>query len=325
MNKAPLVSIVVPVYNVKEYLSECLDSILCQTYTNLEIILVDDGSTDCSADICDKYCKLDNRVSCIHKKNGGLSSSRNTGIEIAKGEYITFIDSDDILLGKEILSRIMETFEAENDIDVVQYDVLHKYTSSEEHKRTYPFTTYYSKKDILEGYLTQRIHVSCCDKVFKTSVFKDIRFPEKQISEDIATIPQIIDRINILKATPIGYYGYRYREGSITNSVLPYKKIVSILKSYSTYLKYAMGYKELRPIVLNVYTNTFWNYLSQIRMSYPEKMADIITHPFFIKLSLSEWLKYSKHKSLKAQICSFILCCFGPGNAMKFQRIFTGR
>ena len=91
----PLISVIVPIYKVEKYLNKCVDSIINQTYKNLEIILVDDGSPDSCPDICDKYEKKDNRVKVIHKKNGGLSDARNAGLDIANGEYISFIDSDD--------------------------------------------------------------------------------------------------------------------------------------------------------------------------------------------------------------------------------------
>ena len=90
-----LVSIVVPIYNVEKYLKKCIDSIINQTYKNIEIILVDDGSTDNCGKICDEYTKTDNRIVVIHKKNGGLSDARNAGLDIAKGKYIAFVDSDD--------------------------------------------------------------------------------------------------------------------------------------------------------------------------------------------------------------------------------------
>lgn len=97
MNVQPLISIVVPVYNVKQFLTKCLNSIISQTYSNLEIIVVDDGSTDGSATICDDYAKKDKRISVIHKENGGLASARNAGIDVAKGTYIGFVDSDDYI------------------------------------------------------------------------------------------------------------------------------------------------------------------------------------------------------------------------------------
>ena len=92
-----LVSIIVPIYNVEKYIKECIDSIINQTYKNLEIILVDDGSPDCCPKICDEYSKKDKRIKVIHKENGGLSSARNAGLDVAKGEYVSFIDSDDVV------------------------------------------------------------------------------------------------------------------------------------------------------------------------------------------------------------------------------------
>lgn len=320
----PLLSVIVPVFNVENYLKECIDSIQSQTYRNLEIILVDDGSTDKSGTICDNYAETDSRFIVLHKTNGGLSSSRNSGLEIASGEYVTFADSDDVIIGKNVFAEIMACFESDNSADVVQYDVIHKYTSSDEHKRIYPFKTYNSKSEILDGYLSQHIHVSCCDKVFRTSVFKNIRFPENQISEDIAIIPQIIDNITRLVASPIGFYGYRYRDGSITNSVLPYNKICSILNSYSTYLNYSMGYESgIARKALLTYVHVFWAYLSDIRRMYPTKCSDTCSHRFFIRLSFREWLKLCKGYSIKDKVRSYILCCLGPNSAFKFQRLLT--
>ena len=89
------ISVIVPVYNVENYLTRCVDSILSQTYKNIEILLIDDGSTDASGDICNEYCREDSRVSVVHQRNGGLASARNAGIDISTGEYLTFIDSDD--------------------------------------------------------------------------------------------------------------------------------------------------------------------------------------------------------------------------------------
>ena len=92
-----MISIIVPVYNVDKYIERCIQSIINQTYKNLEIILIDDGSTDKSGAICDKYSKIDNRINVIHKKNGGLSEARNVGLDIARGDYIGFVDSDDYI------------------------------------------------------------------------------------------------------------------------------------------------------------------------------------------------------------------------------------
>ena len=106
----PKVSIIVPVYNVEQYLRQCLDSILVQTFTDWECILVDDGSTDCSKDICDEFANKDSRFRVVHKKNGGVSSARNKGIELSRGVYITFVDADDTI-DKDVLSAVNKYFQ----------------------------------------------------------------------------------------------------------------------------------------------------------------------------------------------------------------------
>lgn len=320
---AALLSVIIPVYNVKDFLAECIDSILNQSYKEMEIILVDDGSTDGSSSICDEYARRDNRIKVIHKENGGLSSSRNAGLDVITGEYVTFVDSDDVIIGEDLYSNLLHRFEENPRLDVVQFDVIHKYTSSEQHTRNYPFKTYNSKIEILDGYLSQNIHVSCCDKIFKAEIFKHIRFPEKQISEDIAIIPQIIEKVNSLEACNLGYYGYRQREGSISNSTLPYNKICSILNSYSKYLKYAISIPQVQQKALKIYSRVFWAYISELRRHYPEKQADFQTKPYFISLSLSEWLHASKGLEPKDKLCSFLLCVMGIPSAFRFQSLFT--
>ncbi len=318
-----IISIIVPVYNVEDYISECIDSILTQTFSDWELILVDDGSTDSSGKICDEYALKDSRIKVIHKNNGGLSSARNAGLDIAKGEYITFIDSDDVIIGEDVFENIINCFVEDPEIDIVQYDVIHKWQSSEEHKRLYPFKTYYDKEDILKAYLTENIHVACWDKIFKAEIFKEIRFPLGQISEDIAIIPQIVENTNNLKATNIGYYGYRYRDGSITNSNLPYNKICSILESYYSYLKYAYTYKKLRSLCIEVYILIMWGACSRTRRNYPNKINEFCTNKFFIRLNLKEWLKICNKFTFDIIIKSFIACVLGPKWIFRIQKLFT--
>lgn len=316
-------SIIVPVYNVEEFVAECIDSILAQTFNDWELILVNDGSTDRSKQICEKYCELNSRIRLIDKENGGLSSARNAGIEQAQGEFITFIDSDDVIIGKDTLERLMRCFIDDDTLDAVQYDVIFKYLSPEEHRRIYEFKTYTSKEDILRGYLEEQIHVSCCDKVFRTNVFKDIRFPMGQISEDIAVIPQIVENIDKLKTTDIGYYGYRYREGSISKSALPFNKIMSILKSYYTYLNYAMQYESLHPLAVQIYANTIWQYASIVRICYPDKIEDFCQRVGTMHISITDWHKCSKGQSYKRKIYAFVTCVCGTKAVFAFQRFFT--
>ncbi len=323
-NEQPELSIVVPVYNVADYLEECVESIINQSYSNWELILVDDGSKDRSGEICDIYSNRDDRVKVIHKDNGGLSSARNAGLDAVRGIYVTFVDSDDVILGNDTFAKLMEILAEDKYLDAVQYDVIYKYLSDDQHKRSYPFKIYCNTESIMKGYLDQDIHVSCCDKIFKAHVFKDIRFPLHQISEDIAVIPQIVKRLNRLRTTNIGYYGYRYREGSISSSTLPYWKICSILGSYYKYLSYAMEYNALIPKAMEMYTQTFWQYLSIVRTRFPDKLKDFSNQTFFIRFGIKKWIKYGRFITLKKDLVrSFFLIVCGIIPTIIVQKLIT--
>ena len=118
-----MISIIIPVYNVSKYLDKCLKSVVTQTYSNIQIILVNDGSTDNSGEICEKWCKKDKRIEVIHKRNGGLSNARNVGIERAQGEYLMFVDSDDII--SDDLCELLHDRLLENNADLAICDTYH--------------------------------------------------------------------------------------------------------------------------------------------------------------------------------------------------------
>ena len=164
-----LISVIVPVYNVELYLKRCVDSILEQTYKNLEIILVDDGSTDNSGVICNTYAQVDNRIKVIHKKNGGLSDARNKGLDIANGKYVSFIDSDDWIEKSMYLDCIssLERYKA-NIIICRRYRAYDdKRKNIEEYKR-YPLNCLMSTEDALSNFMTfSGFDMSFCDKIFE--------------------------------------------------------------------------------------------------------------------------------------------------------------
>lgn len=319
----PKLSIIIPVYNVADYVSECVDSILSQSLKQVEIILVDDGSTDTSGFLCDQYAQRFPNIRVIHKKNGGLSSARNAGLDIQKGEYITFVDSDDVIVGTDTFMRVMACFQEDQNLDVVQYDVIHQYLSDEAHKRNYPFKTYKNKEAILEGYLRGHIHVSCCDKVFRSEVFSDIRFPIGEISEDIAVIPSIIKNVNRLKTANIGYYGYRYREGSISTATLPYGNICSILRSYYAYLNYAILYKRLQTLAVSLFANLMWDYVSLIRQKYPEQEKEFCDMVDNIPLSFGKWCSLTWRLTPPQGVKVYVVCVLGIRWVFAVQRFLT--
>ena len=218
MNK--LISVIVPVYNVEKYINRCVDSIRSQSYSNIEIILVDDGSTDGSSAICDEYKVLDARIKVIHKKNGGLSSARNTGIECANGEFFSFIDSDDYIESNMIEHMMQVARDYKADIVTIGRRNVYEDIDLED---TYEFVTdsivVFDPQNAIKNILTrQNIDVSVCDKIFSKELFGEIRFPIGETNEDSAIIFNLIRKSSIVVHASGYGYNYVHREKSITTT-----------------------------------------------------------------------------------------------------------
>lgn len=219
MNKTPLVSIIIPVYNVEKYLERCIQSVRSQTYNNIEIILIDDGSPDNSPMICDRFRELDERIIVVHKKNGGLSDARNAGVQISKGDYITFIDSDD-LVSEDYISYLLNLCEKNGaDISCCNYlrfsDDLPVDTIKYQEK-----SIVLSPIETCEGLFSQYydILVTACWKLYKSSIIKSYPFPVGYTHEDEATTFKFYYNAN---RTVIGNkpcYKYYQNPNSITKS-----------------------------------------------------------------------------------------------------------
>lgn len=219
MPKNPILSIVVPVYKVENYLAECLDSILASTFTDFEILLVDDGSPDTCPAICDEYAKKDTRIKVVHKENGGLSSARNAGLDIAQGKYIGFVDSDDRIL-PEMYEHMISALEKE-DADIVccgmrllRDDGIVKYF------KAWPKETQvYTETDCLWLLLSPN---GCGDfymnKLFRNKFFDDFRLPEGKVFEDIYSMHLIFEASEKTVFLPEGLYEYRKLEDSLSHS-----------------------------------------------------------------------------------------------------------
>ena len=203
-----LVSVIVPIYNVEEYLNQCVQSIRQQSYHNLEIILIDDGSPDKCGEMCDGYANEDSRVKVIHKQNGGLSDARNAGIEAATGEYITFIDSDDFIM-QDMIECLMEVMNSEN-VDIVQcsftrdadYAMVEKERDSDLREKY----NIYSENRMVAYVKGQTIATMAWGKIYKTLLFREIRFPKGRIHEDVFTTYKLIHEANSIAVTD--YIGY---------------------------------------------------------------------------------------------------------------------
>jgi glycosyltransferase involved in cell wall biosynthesis len=214
-----LISIIVPVYNIKQYIQNCIKSLLNQTYKNIEIILVDDGSTDGSDELCNKIKNTDIRIKVIHKVNGGLSSARNAGIDIASGDYVMFVDGDDYLAENavEILLKKNENYNA----DIVQFyyeetnDKYRKIYDDGAGEELYINDT----KTMFElMYKIGGTAVSACTKLYKRSLFKELRFKEGILHEDEYMSTYMLQKAESILYISNKLYFYVVRQGSIINS-----------------------------------------------------------------------------------------------------------
>lgn len=253
-----LISIIVPIYNVENYLVECIESIINQTYENIEIILVNDGSTDRCGEICDYYKKKDFRIKIIHKKNGGLSDARNAGLNIAKGKYVGFVDGDDWISKTmfENLYNCCKNFDTSISTCgriIVNDNITQKRKFESEAK------VISSEKALDEILLGKSMDVAMWDKLYNINLFDDIRFPVNEKNEDIAVFYKLIDKVNEVSHCGTCEYYYRNRPGSITklkysedDSKVIFKNLYEL--EYFLKMKYPnLIYSYNRYRVMNIY------------------------------------------------------------------------
>lgn len=220
-----LISVIVPVYNVEAYIFKCINSITSQTYHNLEIILVDDGSPDRCGEICDEFAKKDNRVIVIHKENGGLADARNAGLDRAKGDYISFIDSDDFI-ENDMYEKMISACESEKaDISVCgRFDIIDG--SKIESRYSFQGEKIWTNKEAIKNLLTwNNMDSSACDKLYQRELFQNIRFPFGKYNEDIFTMIKILDQANKIVHIGESKYYYNHRPGSITTMTFSNKHL----------------------------------------------------------------------------------------------------
>lgn len=206
-----LISVVVPVYNVEHYLKKCVDSICHQTYRNLEIILVDDGSTDRSGSLCDEFATSDSRIRVIHKSNGGLSDARNAGMELASGEWWMFVDSDDYIAPDTAETLLLAA--VENHCEIAVCNMMRIYEDGKQE----PFYCPVTEPTIWAG--EQRFETlrqpSVCNKLFRADLFKGIRFPKGKFYEDTFVYHALAHRASRIALTGLSGYYYLSRRESI--------------------------------------------------------------------------------------------------------------
>lgn len=215
-NIIPKISVIIPVFNVEKYLTRCLESVLGQTYRELDVILVDDGSTDNSGTICDRYAS-DSRVTVIHKENGGVSSARNAGIDAARGEYIGFVDPDDYLAEDmyEYLYRLIQS----NDADISQcgiYDCYADRTDMPAEPECFEITDRTAAMRLLLEAKVTSMHM--VNKLYRAELLREVRFRDFSVAEDALFLTELMQEANRIVLTNRPKYYYYHRPDSLTSS-----------------------------------------------------------------------------------------------------------
>ena len=248
------ISVIVPVYNVEQYLERCVDSIINQTYKNLEIILVNDGSTDNSGQLCDELAKRDSRIKVIHKENGGLSDARNVGIDVAEAELIGFIDSDDYI-DEDMYELLINNLKAANaDLSMCgHYDVYNNVPESQvSDKKKWELSPQEAIKMVMEAKI---LSVTAVNKLYKKSLFSELKFEIGKIAEDAFIMIKLLDKCNKIVATNEKKYYYVHRENSITTQKFSLK-----------FLNVIEAYEQNKEIILEKYPEL--KEVAQMRMNW---------------------------------------------------------
>jgi len=276
--KNELISIIVPVYNVEEYLEKCVDSIINQTYSNIEIILVDDGSKDNSGKMCDELQAKDSRIKVIHKENGGLSDARNAGLKIATGDYIGFVDSDDYIEEDMFETLYKLSKEHNSDISIVSFNEIYKgkIIGVRNSKKLEKLNKIEAIRELL---IDTKIQSYAWNKLFKKELFNNIEFPTNKNFEDIATTLLLFEKANKVVLLEEPKYNYVRRDNSIVGikSYKTYKDYLDVISSKYTYLD--GKYEELD--LWNAYNyviNMIWVYTIIVTFDLEELYKEYDKH-----------------------------------------------
>lgn len=303
-DREDIISIIIPVYNVEEYLGQCLSSIVSQSYSNLEIIIIDDGSTDSSPSICDTAAINDSRIKVIHKSNGGLSNARNVGISMATGKYLAFVDGDDYIYPKMMELLLFYLIQDNCDVECCNFTSTDVIQLNNNHVENNIFTNDEATSMLLDdnGYKCY-----AWNKLYRRELFYDVMYPEGKLFEDIQTTYKIFRKAKRIGYIQIPLYYYRLRDGSITRNcfgprnrelidAINYIVLESKNLSKDNYDRLVLGYMSY--------------YLGHIKLglkSHNDLSNEIHELTEFIKL---HWHSIFKYKNIsfkrKAQLIAFV-------------------
>ena len=276
----PEISIIVPVYKVEKYLDKCVQSILAQTFQDFELILVDDGSPDKSGEMCDTYAKTDQRITVIHQENGGLSAARNAGIEIAKGRYLGFVDSDDYII--EDMYELLYNNIKKEDADLATVGFLDVYADKEPviKEKVYIVTDMIGAAKIMfEAKLST---ISATNKLYKREIFTHVRYPVGRLTEDAAVILDVLEETKKVVIDTSQKYCYFHRENSISSNHFAPNDLDMIKAWEENEVRVLAKYPELVEVA---HTRVCWAYFTVLdkMMNSPLKKEDQETQKKIIK------------------------------------------
>lgn len=229
-----MLSIITPVYNVEAYLDRCVQSVVSQSYRNLELILVDDGSTDKSSSLCDEWAKKDSRIIVIHKENGGVSAARNAGLEVVKGDYLTFVDPDDFLAPDTYISN-MEYLMTHKEVDILQYPYCNYISDDEALDYHRPSKQLFVGAEQIFGnwWSGSPLEYVIWNKIYKCSLWDDVRFKVGHISEDTCLVPVFVNKAHSVCISEKGLYYYqRDRQDSYTFGEYSFSKHLDLFYAH---------------------------------------------------------------------------------------------
>lgn len=304
----PLISVIVPIYKVEQYLDRCIQSIVNQTYCNLEIILVDDGSPDGCPEICDSWANRDNRIKVIHKENGGVSSARNAGLDFFSGDYVSFVDSDDWIEAELYENLLLACIN-----QGAMLAVCGRYVVTGDQKIVDKCSV---KAEVLEpAEFAARMLIGdrcdCCvwDKLFHKSLWNEYRFPNGKIYEDIAVMYKPVLKANCVAIVGKPLYNYYRHSNSITKSPFTRK-----LFDYPNNTRKMLA--DIRNDYPKLYENACWAHIKALQY-VASKIARAQKDSYFGNLgelrSLAKEISSLRTIWLKSEVFSFrdkLLCCF---------------
>ena len=261
-------SIIIPVYNVEQYLQSCVQSVVTQTYQDLQVILVNDGSTDSSGILCDQLAQQDSRIQVVHKTNGGLSDARNAGLCVATGEYVAFLDSDDVYLLNDGLEQLMALAHAEQP-DVLLFQAVDVYPNHQSARKAYDeaWIAAHSGMEVFHQLVrTQSFNMSACFQLVRRNLLEQhqIYFEKGLLSEDVDWSLRLWRHVSKVRAINLPLYGYQHREGSISTTYT-----IRNLCSYEhIFAKFVQLYNErIVDVATELYWKTTMGYLAQMYTS----------------------------------------------------------